>query len=207
MKFRFGAMPEDPEFEPESEGWVSVREPGPVKIQLIAIVIAVLVGLLLQLLFWLAGANVSPLQNIRNAPIGLGIMLGIIPIHELLHLLCFPCFGLNKKSIIGFWPRMFGAYVYYNGALSRNRVMLISACPFIVLSIIPLLGSFVMLSIPVIVVAVSYLNGFLCGVDLLNILLLVKQVPSDALVRAKGYHSYWRKQHSGNKYENPRKGE
>ena len=85
--------------------------------------------------------------------------------------------------------------------------MLISVCPFIVLSIIPLLVSFVMLNIPVLVVAVSYLNGLLCGVDLLNILLLVKQVPPNALVRAKAYHSYWRKQHSDNKDENPRKGE
>jgi hypothetical protein len=207
MRFIFGAMPQDPEFDPKNQGWTSLREPGPGKIQLIAIVIAVLVALLLQLLFWLAGANISPLQNIRNAPIGLGIMLGIIPIHELLHLLCFPCFGLNKKSIIGFWPRMFGPYVYYNGALSRNRVMLISACPFIVLSIIPLLVSICTADIHVVIVAVSYLNGLSCGVDLLNILLLVKQVPSDALVRAKGYHSYWRKQHSGNKDENPLKGE
>jgi len=207
MKFRFGAMPEDPEFDPKNQGWTSLRGPGPGKIQLIAIVIAVLLGLLLQLLFWLAGANVSPLQNIRNAPIGLGIMLGIIPIHELLHLLCFPCFGLSENSIIGFWLRMFGPYVYYNGALSRNHVMLISACPFMVLSIIPLLGYFVMLNIPVVVVAVSYLNGLLCGADLISIFLLVKQVPSDALIRSKGFHSYWQKQHSGNKDENPRKGE
>lgn len=196
MRFIFGAMPQDPEFDPKNQGWTSLRGLGPGKIQLIAIVIAVLVGLLLQLLFWLAGANVSPLQNIRNVPIGLGIMLGIIPIHELLHLLCFPCFGLNKKSIIGFWPRMFGAYVYYNGALSRNRVMLISACPFIVLSISPLLASICTADVHVVIVAVSYLNGLLCGADLLNILLLVKRVPSNALVRAKGYHSYWRKEHS-----------
>jgi hypothetical protein len=102
---------------------------------------------------------------------------------------------------------MFGAYVYYDGELSRNRVMLISACPFIVLSISPLLASICTADIHVVIVAVSYLNGFLCGADLLNILLLVKRVPSNALVRAKGYHSYWQKQHSGNKDGNPQKGE
>jgi len=207
MKFRFGAMPEDPEFGPESERWVAVREPGPGKIQLIAIVTAVFVGLLLQLLFWLAGANVSPLQNIRNAPIGLGIMLGIIPIHELLHLLCFPCFGLNKKSIIGFWPKMFVPYVYYDGVLSRNRYMLICACPVIVLSAIPVLVSFIKPDISVIIVAVSYLNCLVCGVDLVSIFLVVKQVPSDAVVRLNGFRGYWRKQHSGNKDGNSQKGE
>lgn len=196
MRFIFGAMPQDPEFDPKNQGWTSLRKSGPGKIQLIAIVIAVFIGFLLQLLFWLAGANVSPLQNIRNVPIGLGIMLGIIPIHELLHLVCFPCFGLSENSIIGFWPRMFGAYVYYDGEFSRNRAILISACPFMVLSIIPLLGCFVILNIPVVVVAVAYLNGLLCSADLVSIFLLAKQVPSNALVRAKGYHSYWRKQDS-----------
>ena len=198
MRFIFGAMPQDPEFDQKNQGWTSLREPEPGKMQLIAIVIAVFVGLLLQLLFWLAGANVSALQNIRNAPIALGIMLGIIPAHELLHLLCFPYFGLNNKSIIGFWPRMFGPYVYYDGALSRNRAILISACPFMVLSIIPLLGSFVMLNISMLVVAVSYLNGLTCGADLISIFLLVKQVPSGALVKSKGYHSYWRKEYGKN---------
>jgi len=198
MRFILGAMPQDPEFDPKNQGWTSLREPGPGKIQLIAIVMAVFVGLLLQLLFWLAGANVSPLQNIRNVPIGLGIMLGIIPIHELLHLLCFPCFGISENSIIGFWLRMFGAYVYYDGELSRNRAILISACPFMVLSIIPLLGSFVMLNISMLVVAVSYLNGLLCGADLISIFLLVKQVPSGAVVRNNGLHSYWRKQYRKN---------
>jgi len=198
MRFIFGAMPQDPEFDPKNQGWTSLREPGPGKIQLIAIVMAVFVGLLLQLLFWLAGADVSPLQNIRNVPIGLGIMLGIIPIHELLHLLCFPCFGISENSIIGFWLRMFGAYVYYDGELSRNRAILISACPFMVLSIIPLLGSFVMLNISMLVVAVSYLNGLLCGADLISIFLLVKQVPSGAVVRNNGLHSYWRKRYRKN---------
>jgi hypothetical protein len=198
MRFIFGAMPQDPEFDPENQGWTSLREPGPGKMQLIAVVVGVSVGLLLQLLFWLAGADVSPLQNTRNAPIGLCIMLGSIPAHELLHLLCFPSFGLSKRSIIGFWPRMFGAYVYYDGALSRNRTILISACPFMLLSIMPLLSSFVTTNIPVLVVAVSYLNGLICGADLVGIFLLVKQVPSGALVRSKGYHSYWQKEYGKN---------
>ena len=198
MRFVFGAMPEDPEFDPKNQGWTPLREPGPGKMQSIAVVVAVCIGVFLQLLFWLAGADVSPLQNIRNAPIALGIMLGIIPAHELLHLLCFPRFGLSKRAIIGFWPRMFGPYVYYDGALSRKRTILISACPFMLLSIIPLLRSFVTLNIPALVVAVSYLNGLACGVDLVGIFLLVKQVPSGALVRSKGYHSYWQKEYGKN---------
>ena len=196
MKFRFGAMPEDPEFEPESEGWVSVREPGPVKLLLITIPLVVFVGLLFQLAFWLAGVDVSPLSNIKNAPIAFAIILGVVPIHELLHLVCFPGFGLGEKSIIGFWPKMFVPYVYYDGVLPRNRFMLICACPAIVLSAIPVLVSFIKPNIPVIIVAVSYLNCLVCGVDLVSIFLVLKQVPSDAVVRLNGFRGYWRRQDS-----------
>jgi len=198
MRFMLGPMPENSQFDPKAEGWTSLREYGPVKIQLIAIPVVVFVGLLFELAFWLAGANVSPLQNIRNVPIGLGIMPGIIPIHELLHLLCFPCFGLGEKSIVGFWPKMFIPYVHYDGILSKKRFVLIASCPFVVLSITPLLISFIKPDIALVIVAVSYLNCLASGVDLISIFLLVKQVPSGAVVRNNGLHSYWRKQYRKN---------
>jgi hypothetical protein len=189
-------MPEDPEFEPESEGWVYVREPGPVKLLLITIPLVVLVGLLFKLAFWLAGVDVSPLSNIKNAPIAFVIMLGVVPIHELLHLVCLPGFGLGEKSIVGFWSKMFVPYVYYDGILPRNRFMLICACPAIVLSAIPVLVSFIKPNIPVIIVAVSYLNCLVCGIDLVSIFLVLKQIPSDAVVRLNGFRGYWRRQDS-----------
>jgi hypothetical protein len=198
MRFIFGAMPQDPEFDLEAEGWVAVREPGLIKIQLIAIPVVVLIALLFQLAFWLAGVDVSPLSNIKNAPIALAIILGVVPIHELLHLVCFPGFGLSENSIIGFWPKMFIPYVHYDGILSKKRFVLIASCPFVVLSITPLLSSFIKPDIAVVIVAVSYLNCLACGVDLISIFLVVKQVPSDAVVRNNGLHSYWRKQYRKN---------
>ncbi len=198
MRFMLGPMPENSQFDPKAEGWVAVREPGPIKIQLIAIPVVVSIALLFQLAFWLAGVDISPLSNIKNAPIALAIMLGIVPIHELLHLVCFPGFGLSEKSIVGFWPKMFIPYVHYDGILSKKRFMLIVSCPFVVLSITPLLSSFIKPDIAVVIVAVSYLNCLVCGVDLISIFLVVKQVPSDAVVRNNGLHSYWRKQYRKN---------
>ena len=95
MRFMLGPMPENSQFDLEDEGWVAVREPGLIKIQLITIPVVVFVVLLFQLAFWLAGVDVSPLSNIKNAPIALAIILVVVPIHELLHLLCFPGFGLG----------------------------------------------------------------------------------------------------------------
>lgn len=198
MRFMLGPMPENSQCDLEDEGWVAVREPGLIKIQLIAIPVVILIALLFQLAFWLAGVDVSPLTNIKNAPIALAIILGVVPIHELLHLVCFPGFGLGEKSIVGFWPKMFIPYVHYDGILSKKRFVLIVSCPFVVLSIMPLLSSFIKPDIAVVIVAVSYLNCLVCGVDLISIFLVVKQVPSDAVVRNNGLHSYWRKQYRKN---------
>jgi len=195
MRFMLGPMPENSQFDLEDEGWVAVREPGLIKIQLITIPVVVFVVLLFQLAFWLAGIDVSPLSNIKNAPIALAIILVVVPIHELLHLVCFPGFGLGEKSIVGFWPKMFIPYVHYDGILSKKRFVLIASCPFVVLSITPLLISFIKPDVALVIVAVSYLNCLVCGVDLISIFFVVKQVPSDAVVRNKGFHSYWRKQY------------
>lgn len=194
MRFIFGPVAKDPAFEPDKEGWTRLREPGPFKLQLMVIPPLVVVGLSFHLIYWLAGADVRPLANIRNAPIALAIMVGTAPIHELLHLLCLPGFGLNDKAIVGFWPKMFSPYVYYDGVLSRNRYILICACPFVVLSIVPLLASFIKPDIPVIIVAVSYLNCLLCGMDMASIFLLLRQAPPDAEVKSNWTDGYWRKQ-------------
>ena len=192
MKFILGKMPQDLEFNPEDQGWIPLREPGSIKIQLYAIPITVLVALTVQLGFWVAGVDVSPLSKLKNIPIALVLFLGIIPIHELLHLLCFPKFGFNKKSTIGFWPSRFAAYVSYNGSLPRNRYILISVCPFIVISVIPLLISVLEPDLPILIVAVSYLHSLLCGADLIGVLLFVRQIPSNAIVTNNGYHTFWR---------------
>jgi hypothetical protein len=173
MKFRFGPMPQDPLFEPEQEGWIPVREPSPTKTMLIMIPPMVVVGLLFSLLYWLAGADVSWLLNIRNWPIALVIMAGTAPVHELLHLLCLPGLGLNDKAIVGFWLKMFAPYVYYDGVLSRNRYILVCAGPFVVLSAIPLLLSFIKPDIPVLILAISYLNCLMCAGDFAGILVLL----------------------------------
>jgi hypothetical protein len=192
MKFRLGPMPRDPAFEPEREGWIRVPEPPLPRMLLMVIPLMVALGLFSQSMYWLAGANVRPLMDIRNAPIGLAIMVGIAPFHELLHLLSLPGFGMNQKSIVGFWPKMVVPYVYYKGALSRNRYILICACPLVVLSIFPLLVAFVRPDIPLIIIAVSYLNFLLSGMDLASIYLLLKHVPSGAIVKNNGLDGYWR---------------
>ncbi|HUT31022.1 MAG TPA: DUF3267 domain-containing protein [Sedimentisphaerales bacterium] len=192
MKFRLGPMPRDPAFEPEREGWMRVSEPPLPRMLLILLPLMVVLGLLSHLMYWLAGANVKPLMDIRNAPIGLAIIVAIAPFHELLHLLSLPGFGMNQESIVGFWPKMVVPYVYYKGVLPRNRYILICACPLLVLSILPLLIAFVRPHIPLIIIAVSYLNFLLSGMDLASIYLLLKHVPSGALVKNNGLDGYWR---------------
>ena len=48
--------------------------------------------------------------------------------------------------------------------------------------------------VPVIVIAVSYLNCLLSGADLAGIFLLLKHVPSGASIKNNGTEGYWRKE-------------
>jgi len=194
MKFRLGPIPDDPQFDPIAEGWAPLREYGPGKMQLIAIPIMVAIAFLFNLGFWLSGVDTSPLTDIRNAPAAIGIVLVLAPVHELLHFICLPSFGFNDKSVFGFWPKVFSAYVFYNGVLTRNRYIFIGICPFVALSVIPLLCSYILPSVPMVIVAASYLNSFMSGMDLMGSFVLAKQVPSNSLVRNKGYKTYWKKE-------------
>ena len=55
MKFHVGAIPENKDFHPESEGWSGIREPGPWMVQFLSIPMGLAVVILLGSLFTLSG--------------------------------------------------------------------------------------------------------------------------------------------------------
>jgi hypothetical protein len=68
----------------------------------------------------------------------ISIFLGVLIVHELIHLIAHPKFGLSKDSVLGVWPKAGVCYAFYGGELSRNRFILIIALPLFVLTIAPL---------------------------------------------------------------------
>jgi len=126
----------------------------------------------------------------------LDIVLGILCLallmlmHELLHLVFIPGFLRSDKTYLGIMYA--GVYVVTEEVLTRQRFIIISLAPFIVLSVLlPIvLGATGMLSLGLIILAL--LNAIGSSVDLLGLLLVIRQTPPGARILCIGMGTYWK---------------
>jgi hypothetical protein len=189
MKFHLGAIPENTDFNPEAEGWAAIREPGPWLIQIIAIPLALIILILLGGLLYLVWPSGSATTS---AVLLVGFGLGFIPVHELLHALFFPEGLRSPHTIIGFWPTRALFYAHYEHEMSRDRFLVVFLAPFIGLSLIPivLIALFQWPSLELAFLAL--VNGAAASGDMIGTLLVGYQIPRGAVVRNKGWRSYWK---------------
>lgn len=187
MKFVLGPVPEDSTFEPEKSGWRPLREPDPVMLNIIAIPIAaVLLG---ALVLFIRSYTAVPIKDvmIRFFP----AFLLIIPLHETAHALFTPRFGMTPQTHLGCWPARILFYAHYEGELPRERFLAVLFAPFIVITVIPLFViSVLSLNAPW-VTAMALANGVGAAGDLLGVFVVLTQIPRGAIVRNKGWRSYW----------------
>ena len=115
----------------------------------------------------------------------------LIAVHEALHALAHPSFGLSRRSAIGFWPSRVLFYTHYEGCLPRNRFVFILLLPTLVLSFLPLLLAGALHIKSGWLLFISCSNALLAGGDILGVLLLMVQVPASATVQNEGYKTYW----------------
>lgn len=201
MKLAFGPPPDIADFSPEDEGWTALREPSPGWLNLVAAPLGLL-ALAALALAWGRG----PSWSVSGGPSVFGklaplvwmalafgvIFVGTFIVHECLHALACPGFGLTERTIIGVWPSRLLFYAGHLGALSRNRWLLVYLLPLIVLSVLPLVAWHVCGLYSGLLHFVSLLNGLASGGDTLAVLLLLRQVPRHAQMRNKGWHSWWK---------------
>jgi hypothetical protein len=204
MRFHYGAVPEDPDFFPEAEGWLAIREPGPWMLQLMALPVAVILLLLSAALLYLVFPGELFLNTSSPGTISIPILpflfisILIIPVHELLHAICHPGWGLSSNSVIGLWLSRGLFYANYEGPMSRNRFLLIFTMPYLVLSWLPipliaLSGIFGWIADTVLSLAyVSLAGGVLACADVVGFWLVISQIPGSASVRNKGWKTYWK---------------
>ncbi len=126
--------------------------------------------------------------------INLGVILGIVLLlifHELLHLVFIPNFMKSEKTSIGL--TLFGGFVITEEEISKSRYIFITIAPFIILSLIlPLiLSAFGLLTTTLKFLVI--LNAMGSSVDLLNLLLIMKQVPKNSTLTCNGPNTYWKK--------------
>ena len=207
MRFEFGPPSDDPSFDPEQEaGWQKLREMGPGTIMLIGS----LVGIPLAALIGNAwsripggltstGFDVMTLGRWSAVLLPLLLLLsmaiffaGLILVHELIHALACPHFGLTSETVLGVWPRKCIAYANHSGPISLKRGIVIGSAPFMILSVAPLLVAAVGGPQWTLLQWVSVVNAMMCGGDAVIGVMIVSQVPFNATLRNKGWNTWWR---------------
>jgi hypothetical protein len=119
------------------------------------------------------------------------VLFGTIPVHEVIHALVHPRLGRSRDSVLGVWPARMLFYAHYDGELSRGRILAVLAMPLLVLSLTPLAICAVTREASITVAFASGFNALAAGGDVFAICVLLCQVPSAAIVRNRGYKTYW----------------
>ncbi|MEX3623123.1 DUF3267 domain-containing protein [Viridibacillus arvi] len=122
----------------------------------------------------------------------------LLILHELLHLIFIPNFTKSEKTYVGF--TLFGGFVITEERISKSRYIFITIAPFIIISIIlPLILSvFGLLTTNLKFLII--LNSMASSVDILNLLLIIKQVPKNATLKSNGPNTYWKNIQMNKKY-------
>jgi hypothetical protein len=124
--------------------------------------------------------------------------IGLIPLHETLHLISHPGFGFSQRSVIGAWLSRLLLFAVYLGPMRRARFLTALAAPFVILSLVPLpvmaLGKAIPLSGESLhrLALLSLVNGVASAGDLVGLGLVGFQVPRGAILQDKGWKTYWK---------------
>ena len=203
MRFCIGLPPPHEDFQPERDGWTKFREPTMLVFWLSALPVAAvtLVGLLIAI-GWVGDTSativintrdVTPAQIALTAALTVLGFIAVLTTHEVVHLLTHPRQGRSRDSVVGVWPRAVVFFACYDNEVSRNRFLVMVGAPFVVLSVCPVLLCWITGRVVLWLVFVVLVNGIGSCFDLLVIGMVLAQVPSNALIRNKGWVAYWKR--------------
>ncbi|MBY0086276.1 DUF3267 domain-containing protein [Brevibacillus brevis] len=117
-------------------------------------------------------------------------LLALVIIHECLHLIFIPNFLRSEKTWVGL--TLFGGFVATEEKIPKARYILITIAPFILISImLPVLLGFLGLFTTVLKFMIL-INAIASSVDMLNLFLVMKQVPRQAILISNGQKTYWK---------------
>lgn len=181
------------------DNWTPLREPKNILLSLllsapIMVVCALftlsIISIFVPLSAAYFGINTGQIFITVNLPFIAAIVTVFIA-HELIHLLLIPGFVKSDKTYMGL--TYLGLFVYTEEILSKKRHIAISALPFLSISIVlPVLLGITGLLNPVIIIIIL-LNALGSSVDILGLILIMYQVPSDAQLTSNAMLTYWKK--------------
>jgi hypothetical protein len=203
MRFCIGVPPVNDDFQPEHHGWTRFREPTMLVFWLCALPMAAitLVGLLVAIAS-VGDASAKIIINTRDVTLSQIALVAsltaiaffaVLVTHELVHLFMHPSQGRSRDSILGVWPRALVLFAFYDNEISRNRFLIMIGSPFVLLSVCPVLMFWLTGKVLLWLVFVVLVNGIGSCFDLLVIGMVLAQVPNDALIRNKGWATYWKR--------------
>jgi len=202
MRFCLGRVPANSGFDPLRDGWQRVREPGLLAFYAAGIPMAAVVCAALSIAIASVGdrsativikpGDVTPPRMLFGLSVAVGTFFLVLAIHEAVHLIAHPGNGWSNDSVVGVWPARGVAYAHYDGEISRNRFIVMAALPFVVLSLGPVALFWATGRVNLWVAFLALLNGIGSAFDLIVIAICLRQIPGNAVLRNKGWETYWR---------------
>lgn len=190
MKFIIGSPPAAELSAPLGQGWQELPGLGGKAVQNYGLaasgVAALLVGVFIH---W----GISP-SSLWTAAL---ILVTILPLHELVHALFTPAWGLSDRTVIGFQrgKGLLLPYMYFDGSQPLWRMLLTGLAPLLLLSVLP---AVVLRFAPLTDAAradlgfLSFFNASMSGGDLVVFFWLVTRLPLRAAVKGNGWSLLWK---------------
>ncbi|WP_175638229.1 DUF3267 domain-containing protein [Metabacillus schmidteae] len=183
-----------------NNGWVQMKEPKNVRSAILFSVPLMIVNVLISIgviniFSTISLSDFGLTSDSISITINFGIILWLallLILHELLHLIFIPNFKKSDKTFVGI--TLFGGFVITEEEMSKSRYIFITIAPFIIISVIlPLILSVLGLLTPTIKFLIL-LNAMASSVDMLNLFLIMKQIPKHAILKSNGPDTYWKTQ-------------
>ncbi|MGE6259077.1 DUF3267 domain-containing protein [Heyndrickxia sporothermodurans] len=178
--------------------WIRMKEPKNLTSAILLSIPFMIVAAIISLGIINIVSNIS-LKDFGLSPDAISITINLRVIfwlvlllifHELFHLIFIPKFITSEKTYVGF--TMFGGFVITEEEISKSRYIFITIAPFLIISIIMPLILSVFGLLTTTFKSLIILNSMASSVDLLNLLLIIKQVPKNATLKSNGPNTYWK---------------
>lgn len=190
-----------------SEGWEKIREPKNLFVTILISIPLMFINAVISILiinqfsnWWKNVANMWT-SIVDNSSFNITISTSsivffvaavfiLLIVHEWLHMIFIPNFIKSDKTCWGI--TLNGGFVATTEKIVKNRFIIISAVPFILLSVV----------LPIILGICGLLNNFIVfiiiinaaasSVDVINIILISVQVPRNSYIINNGFETYFK---------------
>lgn len=190
MRFFLGNAAAGPNPLPAGDGWQESPVLGATRIQNYGFLVAC-AGMLL--VATLLRGMISP----SNIWVALAVLAFTVPLHELIHALATPSWGLTDHTVIGLQREkgLLLPYMYYDGMQPLWHFLFTGVTPLLVLTVLPLL--LIILapledSLRADLGFLAFFNIAISGGDLVNFFWVLARVPTRSTVLWNGWGLLWK---------------